>query len=135
MSILGAPLEHFPKEDPARDKNGPQWDFGNNWQYKEPIDELRCPYGSHIRKSNPRNNFGQSAHNLDKSLIMRRGIPYGSDYSEATKDEKRGLLFGCYQSNVMNGYACIMDSKISQIPLTPSALTHLQDGSTTILSR
>ncbi|OJI96675.1 hypothetical protein ASPVEDRAFT_23672 [Aspergillus versicolor CBS 583.65] len=109
----GAPLEYFPKEDPARDKNGPQWDFGNNWEYKEPIDELRCPYGSHIRKSNPRNNFGQSAHNKDKSLIMRRGIPYGSDYSEATKDEKRGLLFGCYQSNVMNGYACIMDRWIN----------------------
>ncbi|PLN76520.1 hypothetical protein BDW42DRAFT_178557 [Aspergillus taichungensis] len=102
----GAPVELHHSEDP-----GPGYD-DNNWDYEEPYHELHCPYGSHIRKCNPRNTFGQTR-DKDLSLIMRRGIPYGPRWreedDEETKKQPRGLLFGCYQSNIQNGYSTIMN--------------------------
>ncbi|PKY02278.1 hypothetical protein P168DRAFT_320824 [Aspergillus campestris IBT 28561] len=98
----GAPIELYPTQDP-----GPGYS-DNNWDYEDPHHELHCPYGSHIRKCNPRNTFRQ-VKDKDLSLIMRRGIPYGSRWSESTKNEPRGLLFGCYQSSLQNGYCAIMN--------------------------
>ena len=74
---------------------------------------LKCPFQSHIRKANPR----QSVEALDDTLteietrekddrsraIVRRGIPYGA--REST--DGVGLLFGCFQSSIVNQFAFI----------------------------
>ena len=62
----------------------------------------KCPFGAHIRKSNPRGSFAFG------TRIMRRGIPYGTDFVPGkTTDTNRGLLFACYQSDFDSGYRFI----------------------------
>jgi hypothetical protein len=53
----------------------------------------RCPFSSHIRRANPRDDV-QVTFNLDMARIrriVRRGMPYGPDYTQAP-DAKRGLI-------------------------------------------
>jgi Dyp-type peroxidase family len=52
----------------------------------------KCPFHAHIRKTNPR---GQGIL-VPERYITRRGIPYG----EKNSDDKKGLLFMCFQSNL-----------------------------------
>ncbi|EXJ62099.1 hypothetical protein A1O7_02532 [Cladophialophora yegresii CBS 114405] len=63
-------------------------------------DNRICPMAAHIRKMNPRDDDLQFALN---ARIIRSGIPYGKEYSEAPTN-KRGLLFACYQSSIDNGF-------------------------------
>lgn len=65
----------------------------------------KCPFGAHIRKTNPRGSpfFGVR--------IMRRGIPYGTDFVPGkTTDTNRGLLFACYQADFDQGYRFIQQA-------------------------
>lgn len=58
-----------------------------------------CPPGAHIRKTNPRNEDDA----VKKARMIRNGIPYGTEFSDKP-DEKRGLLFACYQSSLENSF-------------------------------
>lgn len=58
-----------------------------------------CPLGAHIRKANPRDDMPKT----EKARMVRNGIPYGEEFS-THKDEKRGLLFACYQSSIDNSF-------------------------------
>jgi deferrochelatase/peroxidase EfeB len=55
--------------------------------------DTRCPYGAHIRRSNPRGGqIVQRVANNSRRLI-RRGLPYGPAYDPAKPDSiERGLL-------------------------------------------
>jgi deferrochelatase/peroxidase EfeB len=55
--------------------------------------DTRCPYGAHIRRSNPRGGqIVQRVANHSRRLI-RRGLPYGPVYDRAKPDSiERGLL-------------------------------------------
>ncbi len=65
-----------------------------NYRRDDP-DGARCPIGSHIRRSNPRDSHivqrGTNAHRL----VVRRGMPYGPPYNAddpSDNDTPRGLL-------------------------------------------
>jgi len=69
-----------------------------NFDYGDPVrfpDGGRCPYGSHVRRTNPRGAIiVQRVANFSRRLI-RRGMPYGPAFdpnNAATKDAERGLL-------------------------------------------
>lgn len=65
----------------------------NNFMYENTDRPARkCPFHSHIRKSNPR---GQGIL-VPERYITRRGIPYG----EMDSSDDKGLLFMCFQSNL-----------------------------------
>ncbi|MEA2862098.1 MAG: hypothetical protein QOC84_54 [Bradyrhizobium sp.] len=81
----GVPLALSPDTDnpsPAVDMTN--FDFAS---------DSRCPYGSHIRRCNPRGGqIVQRVANNSRRLV-RRGIPYGPAYDPAKPDaEERGLL-------------------------------------------
>ncbi|KAH7912670.1 hypothetical protein BJ138DRAFT_749872 [Hygrophoropsis aurantiaca] len=64
-----------------------------------------CPFTAHTRKTAPRNLDPYIDRKyLESAVIARSGIPYGSEFSDSTKDDKRGLLFVCYQSSLDNGF-------------------------------
>lgn len=113
----GAPLAKTPYKD---DRSLLHPDKINDFNYKEGIDiddptlPPNCPFGAHIRKTAPR-NLEPLVHQeyLNASMIIRAGIPYGPEISEAERtawkpgDEQkveRGLLFVCYQSSIENGF-------------------------------
>jgi deferrochelatase/peroxidase EfeB len=69
-----------------------------NFDYDNPADfpnGSRCPYGAHVRRTNPRGAIiVQRVANFSRRLI-RRGMPYGPAYKRddaATRDAERGLL-------------------------------------------
>jgi Dyp-type peroxidase family len=69
-----------------------------------------CPLFSHIRKVNPRDlapDQGSIGVTL-KSQMLRRGIPYGEEWSEETDQVDRGLLFLAYQTSIENQFHRLM---------------------------
>ncbi len=61
-------------------------------------DGLVCPFASHIRKANPRDDLRAAARGeVQRHRLLRRGIPYGPSGED---DENRGLLFLSYQASI-----------------------------------
>jgi len=79
----------------------------NNFDYGSDQDALKCPFQSHIRKTNPRGDthrfFQVPLEEEKRHRITRRGIPYG----KPTSTESKGLLFICFQSDVANQFEFI----------------------------
>jgi Dyp-type peroxidase family len=77
----------------------------NDFEYRnEDPDASRCPMHAHIRKVNPRGTTPLTSLEDERSRrIARRGIPYG----KRDGDNKRGLLFMCYQSNIKHQFEFI----------------------------
>jgi Dyp-type peroxidase family len=69
---------------------------------------LHCPTFAHIRKVNPRGmNTDQGTPLMTRQFqMLRRGITWGSPYSESDPDDAgdRGLLFMSYQSSIANQF-------------------------------
>ena len=102
----GAPLALSPDEPDAE----PRDDFG---YHEEDPDGLRCPFSSHLRRSNPRDSLEggpeQSTTVSNRHRLVRRGRPYGppladdfdvDDMLAADDDAERGLHFLCLCSDI-----------------------------------
>lgn len=129
-NTLGAPMELWPEEDPntglsqhkdpeenkklVEKKLGQQgldrlkeMHAMNNtdaFNYN-PVDQTKCPYASHMRKTGPRDDYP----GYTKHVMMRRGIPYGpwceaDERTRGSTEHDRGLLFVSYQSSIDNGF-------------------------------
>ncbi|MCW2621709.1 MAG: heme peroxidase [Frankiales bacterium] len=104
----GAPVTLAPThDDPAlADAN----DFGYHAQ--DPYGD-RCPLGSHIRRSNPRDSLephpgtAQSVEVNRKHRLLRRGRNY------STADGERGVLFLCLGANLARQYEFIQHSWVN----------------------
>jgi deferrochelatase/peroxidase EfeB len=71
--------------------------------------DSRCPYGAHIRRSNPRGGqIVQRVANNSRRLI-RRGLPYGAAYDPAKPDTvERGLLGNFIGANLGAQFEAMM---------------------------
>jgi Dyp-type peroxidase family len=87
--------------------NDPDW--LNDFRYGDDIEGLRCPVGSHIRRSNPRDGLGFQGRLTKRHRIIRRGMPYGPRAKEpSVEDHKdRGLMFVCFQASIERQYEVI----------------------------
>lgn len=91
----GAPIDLAPTADDPALGADPQ--RNNNFDYSDTLtDETRCPFGAHVRKTNPRQDLGGP---VDTFHAMRSSIPYGPETSDAelasgVTAQDRGLLFG-----------------------------------------
>jgi len=70
---------------------------------------LKCPFGAHTRRTNPRDNFEETgpAESLKltrKHRIMRRVRSYGEKYvgsaTQHTPEDEVGILFGCFNADI-----------------------------------
>ncbi|KAF8907046.1 peroxidase TAP [Gymnopilus junonius] len=115
----GAPIDLAPfKDDPVLAADQKR---NNDFFFEGEINsQLRCPFATHVRKTNPRNDLevpppGIAPIPIEGRRIMRRGIQFGP---ELTKEEKakgktehgRGLLFASYQTNITNGFQFLQQS-------------------------
>jgi len=111
----GAPIELTPSQDDST--MGPDPQRNNNFDFSDDQGERRCPFGAHIRKTNPRADFGlpnnagldPQTTAVDPHRIMRAGIPFGPEVSVAeaangTTATDRGLMFVCYQTSIPNQF-------------------------------
>lgn len=110
----GAPLVKFPDKDPGILTDD------NDFVYTD-TDRLglKCPFGSHVRRTNPRDNFeetgpAESLQLTKKHRIMRRVRSYGEKYTASatqhTPVDEVGILFGCFNADINRQFEFIQYS-------------------------
>ena len=110
----GAPLVKFPDKDPGVLTDD------NDFVYTQ-TDKLglKCPFGAHTRRTNPRDNFEETgpAKSLKltrKHRIMRRVRSYGEKYvgsaTQHTPANEVGILFGCFNADINRQFEFIQYS-------------------------
>ncbi len=78
----------------------------NGFNYAEDSAGMKCPFASHVRRSNPRGELDEVSHAPDwQSRIARRGVPYGQPGGSNV-----GLLFVCYQSDIASQFELIQSN-------------------------
>jgi Dyp-type peroxidase family len=113
----GAPLVEAPRQDdPALCCAD---DFG---YYLRDRDGARCPIGSHIRRTNPRDSLEpdpvSSRKVVERHRIMRRGRSYGDPIdkpwlNERADDTERGLVFMCVNANIRRQFEFIQQTWVN----------------------
>jgi Dyp-type peroxidase family len=110
----GAPLVKFPDKDPGVLSDD------NDFVYTD-TDKLglKCPFGAHVRRTNPRDNFEEtgpeeSLNLTKKHRIMRRVRSYGETYTASatqhTPVDEVGILFGCFNADINRQFEFIQYS-------------------------
>ncbi|MCB1562981.1 MAG: hypothetical protein KDJ75_05340 [Alphaproteobacteria bacterium] len=74
---------------------------------KEDPQGLRCPYGSHIRRSNPRDSFTPGSEEQLDIINRHRILRAGRVYEE---DGKKGLLFVCLNGDIERQFEFIQQT-------------------------
>ena len=100
----GAPVTKYPDKNPGVISN--ENDFG---YAKEDPDGLKCPFGSHLRRNNPRDSFEDNRTKMSYTLsnrhrIIRRGRMYGEVHVGTPNNRKPngevGIFFNCFNSDI-----------------------------------
>jgi Dyp-type peroxidase family len=83
---------------------GTDWARNNDFRYAgDPRGEV-CPFGSHIRRMNPRDGLADHGDTLVRThRIVRRGLPYGSwldDNATADDGQERGVAFMAINASI-----------------------------------
>jgi len=89
----GCPLDLSPEKDDAAIAADPQ--RRNNFSYEGDDQGLRCPLGSHLRRSNPRATPLKRATAVRRHRLIRRGVEYGPHLKDDALDDDgvdRGLI-------------------------------------------
>ncbi|PVH96478.1 peroxidase TAP [Periconia macrospinosa] len=118
----GAPLMISPSADDA--VLGADAERNNDFRFVR-NDQSKCPFHAHIRKMVPRGD-SLPDEELKKHMILRRGIPFGPEVSEAEKtsgttSSERGLLFVCYQTNLADGFKLLQQGWANNVAFPPGS--------------
>ena len=95
----------------------------NNFDYVNDPQGLKCPYGAHVRRGNPRGGkIVQRVSNHTRRLV-RRGFPYGPPYDPARPDSvERGLLGNFLCANLEAQFEAVMYDWLNLGLLDPRVL-------------
>ncbi len=92
----------------------------------EDKDGARCPLGAHIRRINPRDHLllapkdifdREKSYNyhLNRHRIIRRGLPYGDEYTGASNDDdNRGVIFMALNASISRQFEFIQQHWVNQ---------------------
>ncbi len=89
----GCPLDLSPEKDDPAIAADPQ--SRNNFTYEGDDQGLRCPLGSHLRRSNPRVTPLKRATAVRRHRLIRRGVEYGPHLKDGALEDDgvdRGLI-------------------------------------------
>ena len=133
----GAPLVLSPDRDNEGWEGHPQ---ANEFLYHQDPEGLKCPIGSHVRRSNPRDSMRtgykpqpsdakDSLKTSNRHRILRRGRPYGS-YLERPLEQgdpggDRGLLFLCFNADIRRQFEFVQQTWLNNPRF--SGLAHDKD--------
>jgi hypothetical protein len=104
----GEPIVLTPRRDPSHSRalgDEAEREPSNDFRYlPDDEDGFRCPLGSHIRRTNPRDALGWEGQMSRRHRIIRRGMPYGPflEFKEGQSDDgqDRGLVFICFNASL-----------------------------------
>jgi Dyp-type peroxidase family len=89
----GCPVDLSPDKDDPEIAADPQ--RRNNFTYAGDDQGLRCPLGSHLRRSNPRATLLKRATAVRRHRLIRRGVEYGQHLPDGALEDDgvdRGLI-------------------------------------------
>jgi deferrochelatase/peroxidase EfeB len=100
-STLVRPAEDFPQPLPGRrpDERNGRRRRSNDFLYATDPHGHRCPLGSHVRRTNPRDTLPGGGERTMRHRIIRRGMRY--------KPPQQGLVFICFSASITNGFEFI----------------------------
>ena len=105
------PVDLYPNEDPEKFVND------NDFLYNKTDKEgMKCPFGAHTRRTNPRDSFEENTE--DKSIllsnrhrIIRRARSYGPTFigspTDHTPPAEVGLMFACFNADISRQFEFI----------------------------
>ncbi|HSU15042.1 Dyp-type peroxidase [Longimicrobium sp.] len=120
----GTPLEDAPDQEPA------EFDAAkaNAFLYAKDLHGERCPLGSHIRRTNPRDGMGPTpAESLlvaDRHRLLRRGRAYGpplaasydpADILASDGAGERGLHFICFNTDIGRQFEFVQSTWVNSM--------------------
>jgi len=114
----GAPLVRNPDSDPfdGEVQKNPE----NNFAFAaEDPHGLACPFGAHIRRSNPRDSLGptpgQARESANRHRLLRRGRLYGDQIENVLVPDgkERGLLFICLNADIERQFEFVQQTWIN----------------------
>ncbi|GAA5887739.1 hypothetical protein JCM6882_001515 [Rhodosporidiobolus microsporus] len=114
----GVPIVHSPVDEPQNVTPG---DILKPFDFSDDLEQVRCPYAAHIRKSHPRKGtFPEDRITTIDHLILRSGIAYGPEVTDEEKrvgetKEERGLLFVSYQASLEKGFQFIQKNWLNNV--------------------
>ena len=113
----GAPLTKYPLVDPVE---AAEVNEENDFEYQAgDRDGFGCPFGSHIRRANPRDSLNTDPVKALQSSKRHRIIRRGRSYGDRTKDvfvddgKERGLHFICLNSSIERQFEFIQQTWIN----------------------
>lgn len=112
----GAPLVRFPDKDPCGENLDDDY-YTEFFTYQDKDKEgLACPFGSHVRRTNPRDNFEDNGQKQSWKLtrrhrIIRRarlyGCPHAGSPTNIKPETEVGLLFTCFNADIARQFEFI----------------------------
>ncbi len=92
---------------------------GDDFDFAADPDGLGCPFGAHIRRMNPR---GQGVVHARGRPLVRRGMPYGPAFDEATAEPagtQRGLLGLFFCASLEEQFEHVLGQWADRNPIGP----------------
>jgi Dyp-type peroxidase family len=112
----GAPIVRFPDKDPCGENKDDDY-YTQFFTYQDlDKDGLKCPFGSHIRRTNPRDNFEDNGQKQSWKLtrrhrVIRRarlyGCPIAGSPTNFVPETEVGLMFTCFNSDISRQFEFI----------------------------
>ena len=104
----------WPQGLAGRDDYSPNVEPDNSFLLgSEDPEGFSCPFGAHIRRTNPRESFEPGSTEqlaiVNRHRILRIGRPYGPEYQECG-DIPRGLLFMCLNGDLERQFEFIQQT-------------------------
>lgn len=107
----GAPVKVGDEHDPGGSPPENEFDF-----HDDPA-AMNCPFGTHIRKVNPRSGRKDV---VEVPRMLRRGIPFGLAFDVAPDNDDRGLAFLAFQTSLKSQFEFLaqhwMNSSVNPAP-------------------
>jgi Dyp-type peroxidase family len=81
----------------------------NDFTYGNDLEGSGCPFASHVRRSNPRDDLHFEGRRVNRHRIIRRGMPYGERHDPENEegDRKRGLIFIAFNARIEDQFEFI----------------------------
>lgn len=116
----GAPIVKWPDEDPVDafpNEDPKKFIDDNDFLYNDTDRHgMKCPFGAHTRRTNPRDSFEENTEKesillSNRHRIIRRARPYGEPHiatpTDFTPPGEVGIMFGCFNADISRQFEFI----------------------------
>lgn len=87
-----------------------------DFDYANDPEGTACPFGSHVRRMNPRG--GSLAHSGRPRPLLRRGMPYGIEWTGTEADgQQRGLIGHFFCASIEDQFEHVLGEWAERVPL------------------